>query len=58
MKVRIYYDNGIDYGELEYFSRYNRINAKGIKGEAKQELVNRLGYQVASNYKIIDLTRI
>lgn len=53
MKVRIYYDNGIDFGEKEYHSNYFRINAKGIK----EELIKHFGYK-ASNYKIIDLTRV
>lgn len=57
MKVRVYYDDRIDFGEKEYHSNYFRINAKGIKEEAKQELIKHFGYK-ASNYKIIDLIRV
>lgn len=32
-----------DRMEVEYFSKYNRINAKGIKDEVKHELSKRLG---------------
>ena len=57
MVVTIMYDNlqtGIR--ELKYFSKYNRINARGIYDEAKQKLVDTYG-QHARNYKILDLFR-
>lgn len=57
MKIRIYYDTKHDFGELEYFSKYNRINAKGIKEEAKNELIKHYG-KSATNYEVKDLTRI
>ena len=58
MKVLINYDNGVSYfGELEYFSKYNRINARGIKEEARRVLLNKLGNS-ARYYKILDLLRI
>lgn len=38
MLVRVFYDDGHDYGEFEYFSKYNRINAKGIKDEIKSKM--------------------
>jgi len=57
MEVRVYYDNGCDYCEFEYFSKYNRINAKGIKEEIKKELYQRYGSS-ARYYEIIDFIRI
>lgn len=52
MKVLIVYDNGINASqELEYFSEYNRINAKGIKEEARQTLINKLG-RIAKSYTV------
>lgn len=46
MKVRVFYDNGNDYGEFEYFSQYNRINAKGIKEEMQREMYLKYGSSV------------
>lgn len=43
MKVRVFYDDGHDEGEFEYFSEYIRINAKGIKDEIKIEMYKRFG---------------
>ena len=57
MKVRVFYDNGHDYGEFEYFSKYNRINAKGIKDEMKSEMRQRYG-KSAYNYNITDFYRV
>ena len=57
MKVTIMYDNF--YGEvkeLQYFSKYNRINARGLYDEAKEILIKTYG-QHAKNYKILDLFR-
>lgn len=39
MTVRVCYDDGHDYGEFEYFSKFNRINARGIKEEIHHELL-------------------
>ena len=57
MKVTIMYDN-LQTGvrELQYFSKYNRINAQGIYDEAKGILIKTYG-QHAKNYKILDLFR-
>lgn len=43
MRVRVIYDDGHDYGEFEYFSKYDRINAKGIKEEIKDEMRKKYG---------------
>ena len=57
MKVRVCYDNGHDYGEFEYFSKYNRINAKGIKEEVKSAMRQRYGKR-AYNYIVTDFYRV
>lgn len=57
MKVLICFDNGDSYyNEVEYFSKYSRINAKGIKEEAQQTLIDKYG-QHAKNYEITALYR-
>lgn len=57
MKVTIIFQNlEGERQELYYFSNYDRINAKGIKEEAKRVLVNKLGNH-ARNYEIINLYR-
>lgn len=43
MVVRVFYDDGHDFGEFEYFSKYNRINAKGIKDEIKSTMIRKYG---------------
>lgn len=57
MKVTIMYDN-LQTGvrELQYFSKYNRINARGLYDEAKEILIKTYG-QHAKSYKILDLFR-
>lgn len=57
MKVLVSYDNGTSYGEFEYFSKYNRINAMGIKEEAKQKMVDKFGSH-AKYYEIISMSRV
>ena len=57
MQVTIMYDNlqsGLQ--ELKYFSKYNRINARGLHDEARNVLINNFG-QKAKNYEIIDIFR-
>lgn len=54
MKVRVCYDNGHDYGEFEYFSKYDRINAKGIKDEIISEMYSKY----RRKYKIVDFYRV
>lgn len=40
MKVTVIYDNlQTQSSEFTYFSEFNRINAKGIKEEAKSKLI-------------------
>ena len=57
MLVTIVYDNfQSGLRELNYFSNYKRINAKGLYDEAKQELIKSFG-EHARNYKIINLFR-
>ena len=56
MKVRIYYYHGDDWGEIEYFSKFNRINARGIKEEVKNELYLKLG-KGARYCEITNITR-
>lgn len=57
MKVSVYYDNGVNFGEFEYFSKYNRINANGIKEEARNKMINKFGTH-AKNYEIISISRV
>ena len=54
MKVRVCYDNGHDYGEFEYFSKYDRINARGIKDEIISEMFSKY----RRKYKIVDFYRV
>lgn len=57
MLVIIVYDNlQGELKETKYYSKYKRINAKGIKEEAKQELIKNFG-NYAKNYKISSLYR-
>lgn len=57
MKVTIIFQNlEGERQELSYFSNFDRINAKGIKEEAKRVLVNKLGNH-ARNYEILNLYR-
>lgn len=57
MRVRVIYDDGCDYGEFEYFSKYDRINAKGIKDEIKSVMRRKYGKQ-AYHYIITDFYRV
>lgn len=56
MRVRVCYDDGINYCDFEYFSNYNRINAKGIKEEIKREMLKRYKriYKIDCFYRIED----
>lgn len=57
MLVRVFYDDGHDYGEFEYFSKYNRINAKGIKDEIKSKMYQKYGKR-ARYLEITDFYRV
>lgn len=57
MKVCVVWDNGHDFGEFEYFSNYSRINAKGIKEEAKLQMIQRYGYNT-KNREIKNIYRV
>lgn len=57
MRVRVIYDTGHDYGEFEYFSKYNRINAKGIKEEIKSQMIRKYG-RSGSYYTISQFYRV
>lgn len=57
MKVCVVWDNGHDTGEFEYFSNYSRINAKGIKEEAKSQMIQRYGYNTR-NREIKNIYRV
>ena len=57
MEVTIMYDNlqsGLQ--ELKYFSKYERINARGLHEEARNVLIKNYG-QKAKNYEILDIFR-
>lgn len=54
MFLRVCYDNGNDYREFDYFSKYKRINAKGIKEEIESEMFKRY----RKKYKICYVWRI
>ena len=57
MRIRVFYDNGHDDGEFEYFSKYNRINAQGIKQEMKYQMILKFGSN-AKYYTITDYYRV
>lgn len=54
MTVRVFYDNGHDFGEFEYISNYKRINAKGIKEEIEHTMYMKYGkkYKITSFYRV------
>lgn len=58
MKVRVFYDNGHDNGEFEYFSKFNRINARGIKEEIHHEMLQRYGISRAKYMKVTNFYRV
>lgn len=58
MKVRVFYDDGHDNGEFEYFSKFNRINARGIKEEIHKEILQRYGISRVKYMKVINFYRI
>ena len=44
MKVLVIYDNrNGNQGEFEYISKFDRINAKGIRAEARKEMFKKYG---------------
>ena len=59
MEVLVVYDNfQSNYKEFRYISKHNRINARGIKDEARGELVKKFGarayeYEIKQLYKEI-----
>ena len=58
MKVRVFYDDGHDNGEFEYFSRFNRINSRGIKEEIHNEMLKRYGISRVKYMKVINFYRV
>ena len=58
MKVRVCYDDGHDYGEFAYFSKFNRINARGIKEEIHHELLQRYGVSRSRYIKVTNFYRV
>ena len=58
MKVRVFYDDEHDNGEFEYFSRFNRINASGIKEEIHHEMLKRYGISRVKYMKVINFYRV
>ena len=58
MKLRVFYDNGHDNGEFEYFSKFNRINARGIKEEIHHEMLQRYGISRVKQMKVINFYRV
>lgn len=57
MKVTIIFQNLEGERQyLSYFSNFDRINAKGIREEARRVLVNKIGNH-ARNYEILNLYR-
>ena len=56
MKVLIMGFINDDKIELEYYSKYNRINAKGIKEEAEHELFKHFG-TISKYVEIIGIYR-
>lgn len=58
MKVRVLYDDGHDYGEFEYFSKFNRINARGIKEEIHHEILLKYGISRGRYMKVTSFYRV
>ena len=58
MKVRVFYDDGHDNGEFEYFSKFNRINARGIKEEIHNEILQRYGISRSKYIKVTNFYRV
>ena len=58
MKVRVFYDDGHDNGEFEYFSKFNRINSRGIKEEIHHEMLQRYGISRVKYMKVINFYRV
>lgn len=58
MEVKVFYDDGHDYGEFNYFSKFHRINARGIKGEIESEILARFGVLRFKVIKILHFERV
>lgn len=58
MIVRVFYDNGSDIAEFEYYSKYERINAKGINEEIEKQMKKLFGkranYYVVKSYEMVN----
>lgn len=58
MLVRVFYENGEDVRKFEYYSKYERINAKGIEEEIKSRMARVFGkkasYYVIKSYERVD----
>lgn len=57
MLIRVFYDNGNDVCEFEYFSKFDRVNAKGIKDEIKNTMYRKYG-KSAKYMKIVSYERV
>ena len=56
MLVIVIWDNGYNEGSFEYYSQYDRINAKGIKEEARHEMCKKYR-NMSKTMKIVDIYR-
>lgn len=56
MNVLVYYYINDDFGEFEYTSKFNRINAKGIKEEATKMAKLKFG-SIANHFEIDKIYR-
>lgn len=54
MAIRVFYDNGNDVCEFEYFSKFDRVNAKGIK----DEIINTMYKKYGKSYKVLSWERV
>ena len=51
MKVLVIYINRSgDQGDFEYISKFDRINAKGIRDEARKEMFKKYGNEARHMY--------
>lgn len=51
-KYRAIYDDGHDYGEIEYWSEY-RNNSKANREDAEKELVKKFGWNRARQLTVV-----
>ena len=54
MVIRVFYDNGNDVCQFEYFSKFDRVNAKGIK----DEIINTIYKKYGKSCKILSWERV